>query len=48
MDRVKTRLASGNEEDTTKGRISIASLSNWDGKEEGSKDRFKVSIKTKI
>ena len=44
----KKKLARRQRRGTIKGEIGKARLSNWDGKEEASKDRFNVSIKTKI
>jgi hypothetical protein len=48
MDRVKTRLASGNEEDTTKGRIGKLPLSNRGRREEILKSKHKDKYQSKI
>jgi hypothetical protein len=46
-DGTEARLASGKEEDTTKGEVSKTSLSTWNEREENSKSRHKISIKVR-
>jgi hypothetical protein len=47
-DGIRTKLVRWQRRKTIKDEIGEAPLSNWDGKEEASRDSFKVSIKVKI
>jgi hypothetical protein len=44
-DGAKARIVIVKEEDTTEGKIGKTLFTNWDGKEEVSKNRHKISTK---